>query len=190
MRRGIGWRVDDHIWEGHTKICIWSVRSASSCVCTLLQLNRFILLHFFLPSYAVLDRHKYSFNFVRLMFTGNTKMRSWRLCLSVMFTRNCTEACFSLHSFLLLLLLLLSLDFILSLEPCHLLSRPLLSSFYSSLLSTHPSATIEAIEAIETVKDEEGKIPLMSQCVCVRVCVCACACMCVQHGCALSHPCS
>lgn len=154
-----------------------------------MQLNTFFLLHFFLISCVVLDQHKYWFNFVRLMFTGNTKMRCWRLCLPVMFTRNCTEACFSLHSFLLLLLLL-SLDFILSLEPCHLLSLPLLS-FYSSLLSAHPSATIEAIEAIETVKDEEGKIPLMSQCVCVRVSVCACertyVCVCSMAALSATH---
>lgn len=47
-----------------------------------------------------------------------------------------------------------------------------LSSFLFSLLSAHSSATIEAIEAIETVKDAEGKISLISLCVgvCVRVC--------------------
>lgn len=80
--------------------------------------------------------------------------------------------------------------FHLSLGLCHLLSLPVLLSFSSF---AHPSATIEAIEAIETVKDAEGKIPLIS--LCGRVCyMCVCVCVrvrtCVQHGCALSRPCS
>lgn len=64
----------------------------------------------------------------------------------------------------------------LSLGLCHLFSLFLsifLSLFLSlSLLFAHPSATIEAIEAIETVKDAEGKITLISLCVCI-VWVCA-----------------
>lgn len=55
----------------------------------------------------------------------------------------------------------------------HLLFRTLSSSLSSchsfSLIFCHPSATIEAIEAIETVKDAEGKIPSISLCVCVCV---------------------
>lgn len=68
------------------------------------------------------------------------------------------------------------------------LSLPVLLSFSSF---AHPSATIEAIEAIETVKDAEGKISLISLCVGARViCVCVRVWTCVQHGCALSRPCS
>lgn len=111
-------------------------------------------------------------------FRGSSQTTS--LCPEVRtFTIICTEACFSLHSFLLLLLL--SLIFFFSLGLCHLLSLPVLLSFSSSFLFAHPSATIEAIEAIETVKDAEGKIPLISLCVCecvctcVHMCVCACA---------------
>lgn len=83
-----------------------------------------------------------------------------------------------------------------SLGLCHLLSLPILPFFSSSFpsflpsllpsflppLSAHSSATIEAIEAIETVKDAEGKTSLISLCVRERERV--------QHGCALSRPCS
>lgn len=56
-------------------------------------------------------------------------------------------------SFFVFHLLLRILSFLsLSLSSCH----------SSSFFFCHPSATIEAIEAIETVKDPEGKITLIS----------------------------
>ena len=72
-------------------------------------------------------------------------------------TCDSTEACFSLHLFLPLPLFSLHILFPLD----SVILSLFLSSFLSFLISAHSSATIEAIEAIETVKDAEGKISLV-----------------------------